>query len=106
MRRCCEEALRVLRAHKRSLATIVEVFIHDPLYRWALTPADAQRRQPARSAGEAGPPAAAGGTPAAGTAAGAAATGRQAAPLRMQCGSGTLGPTLPSCQPPLPPTAS
>lgn len=50
MRRCCEETLRLLRAHKRSLLTIVEVFIHDPLYRWALTHADALRRQPARSA--------------------------------------------------------
>ena len=45
MRRSCEETLRVLRAHKESLLTIVEVFIHDPLYKWALTPADAQLRQ-------------------------------------------------------------
>ncbi|BDA48015.1 Serine-protein kinase ATM [Coccomyxa sp. Obi] len=45
MRKCCEETLRVLRVHKESLLTIVEVFIHDPLYRWALTPANAQQRQ-------------------------------------------------------------
>lgn len=45
MRKCCEETLRVLRAHKESLLTIVEVFIHDPLYKWALTPAGAQQRQ-------------------------------------------------------------
>lgn len=45
MRRSCEETLRVLRAHKESLLTIVEVFIHDPLYKWALSPADAQLRQ-------------------------------------------------------------
>ncbi|KAK9825683.1 hypothetical protein WJX81_003257 [Elliptochloris bilobata] len=45
MRRSCEETLRVLRAAKESLATIVEVFIHDPLYKWALSPAAAQLRQ-------------------------------------------------------------
>ena len=45
MRKCCEETLRVLRVHKESLLTIMEVFIHDPLYRWALTPANAQQRQ-------------------------------------------------------------
>jgi ataxia telangiectasia mutated family protein len=35
-RRCCEETMKVLRANHASLITIVEVFIHDPLYRWAL----------------------------------------------------------------------
>jgi serine-protein kinase ATM len=45
MRRCCEAVLRVLRAHKEALVTIVEVLIHDPLYRWALTPASLARRQ-------------------------------------------------------------
>jgi ataxia telangiectasia mutated family protein len=35
----------VLRASKDSLLTVVEVFIHDPLYKWALTPTDAARRQ-------------------------------------------------------------
>ena len=45
MRRSCEETLRVLRAAQESLATIVEVFIHDPLYKWALSPAAAQLRQ-------------------------------------------------------------
>ena len=45
MRRCSEETLRTLRGAKRSLLTVVEVLIHDPLYRWALTPADMQRRQ-------------------------------------------------------------
>ena len=35
----------MLRAAKESLATIVEVFIHDPLYKWALSPAAAQLRQ-------------------------------------------------------------
>jgi ataxia telangiectasia mutated family protein len=45
MRRCCEETLRVVRAHKEMLLTVVEVFIHDPLYRWALTAAEANRKQ-------------------------------------------------------------
>lgn len=45
MRRCCEETLRVLRCEKESLLTIMGVFIHDPLFRWALTPHKANRRQ-------------------------------------------------------------
>lgn len=45
MRRCCEETLRVLRRHKEFLATIVEVLIHDPLYKWALTARAAEDRQ-------------------------------------------------------------
>ena len=47
MRRCCEETLRVLRAHKESLLTIIEVFMHDPLYKWALSPKAARTRQAA-----------------------------------------------------------
>ena len=34
---------RVLRANQSALMTILEVFLHDPLYKWALTP-DAARR--------------------------------------------------------------
>ena len=37
-RRCCEETMRILRARHSALLTILEVFIHDPLYRWALDP--------------------------------------------------------------------
>ena len=44
-RRCCEETMKVLRANHASLITIVEVFIHDPLYRWALSPLQALRLQ-------------------------------------------------------------
>jgi hypothetical protein len=44
-RRCCEETLAVMRANKESLLTIVEVFIHDPLYKWALSPLKALQRQ-------------------------------------------------------------
>ncbi|KAK3274702.1 hypothetical protein CYMTET_17129 [Cymbomonas tetramitiformis] len=45
MRRCCEETIRVLRESKGALLTIVEVFIHDPLYKWGLSPARAGQRQ-------------------------------------------------------------
>jgi ataxia telangiectasia mutated family protein len=45
MRRCSEEVMEVLRANKEQLLTIVEVFIHDPLYRWALSPVKALFRQ-------------------------------------------------------------
>lgn len=45
MRRCCEEALKVLRRNKEFLLSIIEVLIHDPLYRWALTAKTAQQRQ-------------------------------------------------------------
>ena len=52
MRRCCEETLAVLRANKESLLTLVEVLIHDPILKWAMSPAQARRRQQPR-AGEA-----------------------------------------------------
>jgi len=45
MRRCCEETMRVLRANKEALLTLIEVFIHDPLYKWGLTPGQKQQRQ-------------------------------------------------------------
>ncbi|KAL4452130.1 hypothetical protein ABPG75_007792 [Micractinium tetrahymenae] len=54
MRRCCEETLRVLRASKESILTVVEVFIHDPLYKWALTTTAANRRQHEADAAAAG----------------------------------------------------
>lgn len=44
-RRCCEETLSVMRMNKEALLTIVEVFIHDPLYKWALSPLKALQRQ-------------------------------------------------------------
>ncbi|KAM3703878.1 hypothetical protein ACJW31_04G131600 [Castanea mollissima] len=44
-RRCCEETVSVMRANKEALLTIVEVFIHDPLYKWALSPLKALQRQ-------------------------------------------------------------
>ncbi|KAI4336143.1 hypothetical protein L6164_014710 [Bauhinia variegata] len=44
-RRCCEETLSVMRTNKEALLTIIEVFIHDPLYKWALSPLKALQRQ-------------------------------------------------------------
>lgn len=35
----------MLRAHRESLLTVLEVVIHDPMYRWAMTPIRAKRRQ-------------------------------------------------------------
>ncbi|GMH04678.1 hypothetical protein Nepgr_006518 [Nepenthes gracilis] len=43
-RRCCEETLTVMRTNKEALLTIVEVFIYDPLYKWALSPLKALER--------------------------------------------------------------
>ncbi|KAG8053690.1 hypothetical protein GUJ93_ZPchr0001g32148 [Zizania palustris] len=44
-RRCCEKTLSVMRANKEALLTIIEVFVHDPLYKWALSPLKALQRQ-------------------------------------------------------------
>ncbi|KAL7139007.1 hypothetical protein ABFS83_09G021400 [Erythranthe nasuta] len=44
-RRCSEETLSVMRTNKEALLTIIEVFIHDPLYKWALSPLKAMQRQ-------------------------------------------------------------
>uniref|UniRef100_A0A0D3EIP8 Serine/threonine-protein kinase ATM n=1 Tax=Oryza barthii TaxID=65489 RepID=A0A0D3EIP8_9ORYZ len=44
-RRCCEKTLSVMRANKEALVTIIEVFVHDPLYKWALSPLKALQRQ-------------------------------------------------------------
>ncbi|GJP48207.1 hypothetical protein CLOM_g7479 [Closterium sp. NIES-68] len=44
-RRCCEAVLSVMRENKEALLTIIEVFIYDPLYKWALSPLKALHRQ-------------------------------------------------------------
>ena len=44
-RKCCEEVLRVLRANTLQLLTILKVVIHDPLYKWSLSPQDVRNRQ-------------------------------------------------------------
>ena len=46
---------QVLRASKESLLTVVEVFIHDPLYKWALTTTAANRRQQQQDGADDGP---------------------------------------------------
>jgi ataxia telangiectasia mutated family protein len=43
--RCCEEVLRVLRLNYSQLLTILEVVIHDPLYKWSLSPVQVQARR-------------------------------------------------------------
>lgn len=43
--RCCEATLQVLRKKSASVVTILEVFVHDPLYRWTLSPLKALRIQ-------------------------------------------------------------
>lgn len=44
-RRCCEETLRVLRGHGMELLSILSVLVHDPLYKWALSPLKALQVQ-------------------------------------------------------------
>lgn len=43
--KCSGEVLRVLRAHSLQLLTILEVVIHDPLYKWSLSPNAARAKQ-------------------------------------------------------------
>ncbi|XP_063934034.1 serine-protein kinase ATM-like isoform X2 [Zophobas morio] len=44
-RRCCEETLRLLRNNHESLYTILEVFIHDPLHKWTISPKALSRQR-------------------------------------------------------------
>eukprot|EP00879_Flechtneria_rotunda_P006073 GHRR01006386.1.p1 GENE.GHRR01006386.1~~GHRR01006386.1.p1 ORF type:complete len:3169 (+),score=1435.50 GHRR01006386.1:1331-9508(+) len=44
-RRCCETTMEILRSHKEALLTVVEVVLHDPLYKWQMTPVKARRKQ-------------------------------------------------------------
>ena len=46
-RRCCEETLRVLRAHQDVIKTVLEVFRHDPLFVWTSNPIKVLRAQEA-----------------------------------------------------------
>jgi hypothetical protein len=45
---------QVLRRHKEALLTVVEVVLHDPLYKWQMNPVKAQRRQQDLGAEDAG----------------------------------------------------
>ena len=67
-RRSCEEVLRVLRDQAPRLLTILEVVLHDPLYKWSLSPLQARARQGPALGGE---EAAAGGAPRRGRGSGA-----------------------------------
>lgn len=44
-RRCCEATLQVLRGNRDALITLVEVFLHDPLFDWVMTETKANKRQ-------------------------------------------------------------
>lgn len=44
-KKCCEESLRVLRLNTPLLLTILEVVIHDPFYKWRLSPKQVRQRQ-------------------------------------------------------------
>jgi ataxia telangiectasia mutated family protein len=44
--------LRVLRLNLSQLLTILEVVIHDPLYKWSLSPLQAQTRRQLQQQGE------------------------------------------------------
>lgn len=52
-RKCAETTLKVLRANKESILTILEVLMFDPLYNWSLTPAKAYKLQFGREPGPA-----------------------------------------------------
>ena len=41
----CADTLRVLRQSRASLLTILDVLMHDPLFRWMLSPAEARQVQ-------------------------------------------------------------
>lgn len=40
-RKCSEETLRVMRQNKDSILSVVDVLLHDPLYRWVVSPTKA-----------------------------------------------------------------
>jgi len=44
-RRSCEKSMQVLRDNTESLLIILEVFMHDPLYKWMLSPLKARAKQ-------------------------------------------------------------
>lgn len=82
----------MLRQHQDALLTVVQVVLHDPLYRWQMTPVKAGRKQQdpmAQQQGESAAAAdAAGGD---GSAAAAAAAGGTVAAAAAGVSSGALG---------------
>ncbi len=49
-KKSCEEVLRALRMNSAQILTILEVVIHDPLYKWSLSPIEARNKQDKRTA--------------------------------------------------------
>ena len=44
-RKTCEEVLKVLRDNTQQIMVILEVVMHDPLYKWSLSPLQARMKQ-------------------------------------------------------------
>ena len=44
-RRCCEETMRVMRGNQDAIMTILEVLVHDPLFKWTVDPVKALKVQ-------------------------------------------------------------
>jgi len=44
-RRCCVKSLTVLRESKHMLITVLEVFVHDPLFKWSISPLKLKLKQ-------------------------------------------------------------
>jgi ataxia telangiectasia mutated family protein len=90
---CCTLALcllQVLWQHQDALLTVVQVVLHDPLYRWQMTPVKAGRKQQDPMAQQQADADAAGGGDGSAAAA-AAGTGTAAAAAAAGVSSGALG---------------
>lgn len=44
-RKACETTMKILRQNDKTLTTILEVLLYDPLYSWTLSPSKARQRQ-------------------------------------------------------------
>lgn len=44
-RKTCEKTMKILRKNEKTLTTILEVLLYDPMYAWSLTSEQAQRHQ-------------------------------------------------------------
>lgn len=44
-RKTCEKSIRILRENEKTLTTILEVLLYDPMYSWTLTTNQARNRQ-------------------------------------------------------------
>jgi ataxia telangiectasia mutated family protein len=49
-RQCAIATMDVLRRHADAVAVVVDVFLHDPLYQWAMSPEQQRNRQVCRFA--------------------------------------------------------